>query len=480
MGNKNLPFWLLLLSLCLVLVVYPLIQDGMFMDGMIYTAVGKNLANGLGTFWHPHFAKALMPVYHEQPPLMFGMEAVFFWLLGNSMYVERLYAFIMFLISGFLIHLIWRQWFINEKAVRNFSWFPLILWVIVPVVYWAVSNNVEENTMVAFVLASFYSIQRGVVQGKYTLLWLLAAGLFILGAGLCKGVQGMFTVSVVFFYWLFFRRLTFIQMVKYSLVLIFPTVVFAVIAYLSPEIERSFQMYYTRRIVNTFINTGMATTQFRYYLAAQLFNELIPSLVVLLVVLVTGWKMKYRIPGFRSRLNDSIYLIFIGLSGSMPLLITLEQRRFYLVTAMPFFILAITIYAAPVLSDLMAQLKNESRGFRVYRWVVVVLLTGTLAFSLTGVGKTKRDAAMIGDVHLIGAVVGQGSLVSIQASLFEEWALHAYFNRYYYVSLTTDSTSLYLIKNANDQVVSPETYDFINLPTERYKLYRKKSTGESK
>ncbi len=77
-SSKTLPFWLFTISAILILTISQLIQDGVFMDGMLYISVSKNLADGMGTFWEPHFSKTVMTVFREQPPLYFGMLSYFF------------------------------------------------------------------------------------------------------------------------------------------------------------------------------------------------------------------------------------------------------------------------------------------------------------------------------------------------------------------------------------------------------------------
>jgi len=77
------PFALLFFSLALALFLPTLFMDGMFMDATQYTAVGKNLAEGLGSFWKPYFTNNFYYettdfLFNEQPPLGFGIYAVFF------------------------------------------------------------------------------------------------------------------------------------------------------------------------------------------------------------------------------------------------------------------------------------------------------------------------------------------------------------------------------------------------------------------
>jgi hypothetical protein len=111
-NSLNTPFWLLAIAVMTGLTLPRLIQDGMFMDAMLYTSVAHNLSQGIGTFWFPQFSDyhiAGLPAFHEQPPLFFGIQSSFFRLLGSSMYVERFYTFMMMVITAWLIVLFWEN-----------------------------------------------------------------------------------------------------------------------------------------------------------------------------------------------------------------------------------------------------------------------------------------------------------------------------------------------------------------------------------
>lgn len=151
---KQLFFYSFTASIILVLVAASLVKDGMFMDGMLYACVSHNLAQGLGTFWHPYFSETTMSFFHEQPPLMFGLQSLFFKVLGSSMYTERIYSFIFTIVNAFLIVRIWKAFHINENDESKLAWLPVLLWIIIPVCHWSYANNMEEVTMGVFVSLS--------------------------------------------------------------------------------------------------------------------------------------------------------------------------------------------------------------------------------------------------------------------------------------------------------------------------------------
>src|SRR5580698_1195935 len=141
----------------------------MFMDGMLYISVAHNLSEGIGTFWFPQFSyfnMAGLNSFHEQPPLCFGIESLFFKLFGNSIYVERLYTFTTLCITVALIYFFWKEIFKNNYFIRKLSWIPVLLWITIPVCYWSYCNNMCENTMGIFTLLAVFLLYKNVQKEK--------------------------------------------------------------------------------------------------------------------------------------------------------------------------------------------------------------------------------------------------------------------------------------------------------------------------
>ena len=141
--SNNTPFWLLLIGLFLILVSNSLLTEGMFFDGVTYASISRNMAEGQGTFWNPHYTQTLYPEFRQHPPLALGMEALAFKAFGDHLWVEKAYSVLMFLLSGLLIALIWKR---TTNNIR-WAWLPLLFWLAMPLVTWCATNNMLENTM---------------------------------------------------------------------------------------------------------------------------------------------------------------------------------------------------------------------------------------------------------------------------------------------------------------------------------------------
>jgi len=208
---------LILASVVLLILAPDLFSDGMFMDGTIYAALSKNLAAGIGSFWQPHLSETLFPDFYQHPPLAFGMEALFFKLFGNSFLIERFYSLSTYVISGILISILWLQIGKSKKQV----WIPLLFWLANPLIFWAISNNMLENTLNIFILLALISAFKS-LKNK-SLLWISLAGLSLFLGLLTKGLVALFPLSFFFWYWIFEKKIAFRAMFLKTSFLVFST-----------------------------------------------------------------------------------------------------------------------------------------------------------------------------------------------------------------------------------------------------------------
>src|SRR5262245_12228702 len=74
---------LLTLAACVAAFVPRVAHRGMFVDGVTYASVARNLAEGRGRFWAPSYTATLYPEFYEHPPLGFWLQSRWFRLLGD-------------------------------------------------------------------------------------------------------------------------------------------------------------------------------------------------------------------------------------------------------------------------------------------------------------------------------------------------------------------------------------------------------------
>jgi 4-amino-4-deoxy-L-arabinose transferase-like glycosyltransferase len=466
----SLPFWLLTLTAVSSLVISQLVQDGMFMDGMIYVTVSRNLAEGLGSFWDPYFSATFMTSYHEQPPLYFGLLALFFKVFGSSMYVERLFSLVSLASTCVYLHLFWKKLFIDTKEIALHSWIPVLFYVITPVCFWAYNNHVEETVMAIFATMASYYVYCALFLKERPIFYFILGGVFIFLSGLTKGVQGMFPIAAVGIYWLLSKDISLGKMVLWTLFLIgVPTLILGTLWLSNEDVSASFISYYHDRYVPTFTNE-MNTTGNRFDILIKVFLEILPIGIISGLILLFSRKYKTQDVQPIHYKKSMFWLFILGLSGTAPLMVTLEQRGFYIVTAMPLFVLAVSMLAASRITTLI----NRIKSMNTLNFGMAFLFACSIVLCFSQIGKFKRNENTLRDIYKVKQVIPENSLVGLPSKMHSEWAFRAYMMRYNKNSMKdncSDCKYFVIYKNLDKNLVPPN-YSKVNIESQSFDLYR--------
>ncbi len=426
--SNNTPFWLLLIGLFLILVSKSLLTEGMFFDGVTYASISRNMAEGQGTFWNPHYTQTLYPEFRQHPPLALGMEALAFRMLGDHWWVEKSYSVLMFLLSGLLIALIWKRTTNNLR----WAWLPLLFWFAMPLISWSATNNLLENTMSVFVLLSVYLMIVG--YQRHRIIWLLLSAVVLLLAFLSKGFTGLFPLAFPILYCAFDQKRKWIQGPIDSLILLVAVVVFAGIVFLVCPGSFGYIKDYIRLQV---IGGGLyeATASSRFYIVVALLQQLIIPFVLALVLVICKARSKVNSKVFEFPPDKGWFYSFLilGLLGVLPIMVSVKQRDFYMLAALPFFALACGHITLSMLTLWLPKITPKVRGWMTLGAGCVVLLGVVL--NVVHIGKYGRDEALIEEVKQKIAEVGDNSIIEITQEEYTQWAKHAYYMRYGKISL---------------------------------------------
>ncbi len=461
----------LVVVIFLLLIIPWIFRDGMFMDGLIYATVAKNLANGQGSWWHLHLTNFLSNSYYDQPPLTIWITSFYFKLFGNTIYTERIYSLTTAIISLLLIRKIWHQIFYKEKEYQTYWWLPVLFWIIPPACFWSYTNNMEENTMSIFIIASIYFLLNGFYLNKNKTTNTILMTLSIFLAFMCKGIQGTFPIAGILFFTLCVTLDNWKTLVKPYIIMSFVIIISIIVLYSYKPSNEYFKNYYFTRLVNTFQNPGASTTENRFYLVYRLLMELLTPLLISILFLAIATVKKLNRKVEHSRI--ALFFFLLALAGTLPLLITSEQRRFYLVPTFPFYALAFSITILYTIDYFIKKVKTKKLAL-IVNIVSIITFTSMIILTWTTFNVPKRDAILIHDIKLIGEAIPNGSNISIDPELYSSWSLHLYFQRLYNISLDPNIPAkqvYYLIRKNENQV--PLIFSETDLDLIDYKLLRK-------
>jgi hypothetical protein len=472
----SIPFWILTLSIFFILTLPFLIKDAMFQDAMLYSSVSHNLGIGFGTFWFPQYSTlniAGLTSFHEHPPLVYGIQSVFYWMFGDSIYIEKFYTLGMIILTMILINWLWKKVSKNKPEMLQLNWLPVFYWSIVPIVFWNYRYNMMENTMGIFILLSVITSYHNLkFAGNKLGLWLLS-GFLIFLASFSKGIPGLFPVVVPFLYWIATKRITFKQSILYSIILCSVPIIIYGILLLFPDSRESLMDYFLKRVLWRI--DQLPTTQYRVLIIVSLFKELLPMIIGTAIALTVNKLNKIKNIS-SDNLKDAVFFILTGSAGAIPLALTFCQRDWYLVPTFPYFAVGFAIITAPTLSIYINKINIRSVKFNTFLISSVIIFISVLTYTGMQKGKIGRDEDVVTDVYKIGAVVPRFSTITVPPEMYDEtdFVLQGFLVRYFNISISPYKQYDYFLKEKKIKS-PPYNYIQVNLKLTRYELYKTKS-----
>ena len=473
MGSAQAPFRVATLAVFLGLTLIPLVRPGMFMDGLLYLTVAHNLAHGFGSFWQPRFSQEGLlqqPTFHEHPPLAFGMEALWFRTFGDAFWVEGAYALAMAVLTAWLLILLWRMVWGPEKPERDLWWLPVLFWIITPAVHWSVQNHMQENTMAVFTVAAVLCTVRGMRADGYAWGHFAAVGMLSCTAALVKGPPGLFPIGAPLLWGLFASRPDLRKGMLGTVVASACLVLCFVFLFSWPEARSSLMQYAEGRLLHRIDQDP--TVDYRWRTVQHLFLAMLGPLLLTLIAVLSARRSGQQGPMVAGK--KATALIAVGLSGVLPLMLTMVQKSFYMVAALPMIAVGLAVWAAPQVvrwteRPRTAALRGVMNAFAVASLAGVVLAAG-LFF-----GTPSRDAELLNDTALIGEVVPAHALVSAEQPVLDQWNFQSYLMRYHFISLTGKPDQPFAVTVEGSP--GPAGYERLPLATERIHLWQRARTS---
>ena len=476
MNRRHLPFWLITAALFCGLTLPRLVTEGMFLDGMIYATISRNLAFGYGSLWKPYFSETLFAgFFADHPPLVFWIQSTFFRVFGDHYLVEALYSFTTTICAAVLIVALWKQLTVGHRELSKLSWLGVFFWATVPQVCWSYSNNMLENTLTVFMLGAVFLLVKGLMDGRRRTLYVVLSGIAICLGALSKGPLAFFPITAIGLYWLIIRRITFRAALGYSFLLVI--IVGAVFAMLwSVDDARVNISRYIEGQLMPSLQGHRTAVGSRFSIVEDLVAELAIMMILCAAVFAIGKARGIARKPVDGPWRQGLLMIAIGAAGSLPLIASPRQNAFYMIPAFPFFSIGFALLVSPTVFAFVETIRVESRRFRTLVLASGAMLAIVLALSLARTGKLEPRGGPVRDVKLIGQVVPRNSVVSICESMNDHWGVFALFARYGNISLDWKNKSHeFAVTEGDCDLFDMDKYEKVDLDTSSLRLYRKRN-----
>jgi hypothetical protein len=464
--SKPDPFIYLLFILAVILIISPLFQQGLFIDGLLYKTVANNYFSGEGTFWKMKFNDVSMNPFYEQPPLFFFITGSFFKVFGNSFIADKLLTVGLLFIQSFLLLKICRQLFKDYKPAFFICLFLLLS---IPVLCWSYVNQVIETMVLPLALLGFHFFL--LFKNKKNIFWketmyLLGFSFSVILLFLTKGFQSCFIIITPFLYFFFFKDKKSLWFGTFSLLIICAVLYF--IFFINEPSGLWFDNYLQKRLIASLNNVG-ATTSYRAEIILRIFTELLAPLLLIASAAIYSY-LKNKSVHKRTPDKNGWILLFIALAGSVPFAVTLEQRGFYLVPSFPFFVLALILFFKPFFLNYY-EIVGLFFKRKAMHYSLLSLLIISCAYWVISPRLYKRDENVISDLKLIQPFIREKDTISIDGDVWNDTKLQAYLYMGKRVNVECGYSHAFYIRGRENNTAVPGNYKRIEIPTKQYDLF---------
>jgi 4-amino-4-deoxy-L-arabinose transferase-like glycosyltransferase len=423
-SHNRVVIWLWIMIIVWI-VMGRLSHQSLFGDGLLYASMSRNLADGLGDYWHLYFSDGYwlpdMPkYYYENPPLMIWIESFFFRALGDHWWTEKIFCLVLYLSNVLAFRYVW-QGLNNHIPSLSKSWlYAVIAWIFIPVSIWATVNNMMDTMLLFWCLLAIGSLLRAlkVESLKHAFI----AGLFIFLGILTKGPVALYPLALPGVVWFIIRPISFnksLYITFFSLLVSITGVI--VLMYFSEGASEYFGRFWSQRLlaVITGSRADMALSGWsRVYIVYQYFLEGGLSLVLILLFMWKGSKQD-------TKEIQKWAFVFIGLSlcATLPIIASTKQSGIYLVPGLPMLSLGLGIVMDHQRFD-WAKKTSEA----IIKGLMVASAVGLIVF-FNKVGKFGRDNELISSIKAIQSYVPPRTVLCVDSLTNEDFKIHGYVQR---------------------------------------------------
>ncbi|WP_080056973.1 ArnT family glycosyltransferase [Spirosoma aerolatum] len=477
----------LTISILLCLYLPRFLTVGTFTDGPTYAALARNMAVGYGSWWAPRYGEVdsfwLEGVrgdsFYEHPPLMLIIESFFFRSLGDHWWVEELFCALIGVLFLWLLGLNWRLLF-PTSPLNRFSWLPILFVCLLPVIRFCITSNHLDSLLLVWVQFSFYQLCRLILRGRISGLYWAAFGIFL--GFLTKGPFALFLLATPALYYIARPGGPYPVGRACSQTALLTVVVALLIGALftySPA-RSFFNHYFNQQIIRALQGTrsdfseSSLTGWGRFFVLVTLVKNLLPMGIVSGVSLAwTRWRLKRPLTFWTGNQHILLWLVLIGLSGILPIMVSPKQNAYYIASGVPFLGIVIAFVFAGCLTEWLTARSTKPTFF-----IQLISLSTPILISLGLTILFIRNNVLTGTephfrrgIHEILALkqIPKGTVVAVKDKelITKAWGLNMSLQRFGRITLTMDTTltpyRLSLIKQS--QLYTPDFYPVEQVPS---------------
>jgi len=445
---------------------------GLSGDGMCYAAIAMNMADGIGSLWQPSYTPTEFPVFYEHPPLAFFLQSLFFRVLGDGFYVEKIYGAVMASFNIITLLLLWKT---MQSHFQWKWWLAIFCYLLVPLNIYVYNNNLLEGTLVVFTTLAACLVFYGLRHGRN--IYFLPAGALMTLAFLTNGLEAFSVLSMPFIFYLIFKHVSFNRMAWQTLYLSVITLLFIVLIMLYGPARHNIESYWNIQVFATLSGRrGGPCTGWQHFAGINLvLRNLYPLIGVTCIILCIKAYCEKSWVTVKAVLfkKNVIFLLMMALATILPVLVSTRQHQHYFFPAFPFFVLFFLEILTPIVMPWIQRLNVQSLGYKIFLSISIIFAILVFLNIIYSAGKACCDQDLYQDISSISQLTGDGVTLSSSPVFWDDshTITHAYFYRHYHIVLSPNIGEKYYLTLVQD--VAPIGYKCLTLPLHQLRLWKK-------
>jgi hypothetical protein len=223
---------------------------------------------------------------------------------------------------------------------------------------------------------------------------------------------------------------------------------------LNPKATESILRYLDIQVMGSM--QGKRGTSSRLSMLYDLFQQLVIIIILCSAIILSN--LKKFTTDFKKNseiVSPLILFLLIGLSASIPLMISPRLSAYYLVPALPFFAIFFAMLISENVYSNFAGINQHLFWVRFISYFSYALIGTIIIYSILNFGNACRDNLLINDVNAIGKIVPSKSIISLAESQSENWNLMGYLQRKFQISVDlSGKQNEYLLVEKNVSTVA--------------------------
>jgi len=470
--NSSALIWLPLavLSLALGIITFwlPMWRDDMFIDGLVYATIAKNLSLGLGSLWDPFYTKTHFPHFYEHLPFALYLESHFFRWLGPDAPAERVYNVCIASLQIVLLACFWRTQSPRLLDMRSTVsvlslTYLLLIWLAIPLNTLYVSNHLEASLTLFSSLAGLLLLIPAQNAWKGAFLSLLAIGAMDV-AFLCNGPSAFFPLCIPLLRAFCLDDFRVLDAIFETCLLMIVCVLTLLIFYLLvPAAWVNTWHYLSQQLMPSIIGERqLIYTGFKHihvlllFLRAYWLVIIIAFSSVSLAAHLNGQTVLAALENAWSNRYGQLFF-FVTLVASLPVGISHRQAFNYLMQSAPWMTISILCFTYQSVEQLLRYALDHIRWYCVLFFFSILSFAAAFCLLETFNPHAHRHEALLRDISELIRFMPADEIISASDTVFYTWYAGGYLARYSTLSLTPALSQRYYI--ALNTEILPNGYD---------------------